>query len=171
MTSLRRSTRSARTPAHGPIIRMGNVLIPTAVPVKKALPSVRCSTSQTTVSIWIHWAPTVKKFPIQRYWKSLYAEMTQKLLCLPWAGALVGSRPAVSRYAPSNHLNDIIVTLAIFRHPNEGPWEMVCPRSIRDIVGQFVSPKFMEPSLPRPGTWLINRGFAACRLQSKLEVY
>ena len=46
--------------------------MPTAVPVKKALPSVNCKTSQPTVSIWIHWALTVKKFPIHRYRKSLY---------------------------------------------------------------------------------------------------
>ena len=65
------------------MIKMGKVRMPTTVPVKNALPPVSRRTSQTTVRIWIHWAPTVKKLPIQRYRKSLYWEIIQKLLRLP----------------------------------------------------------------------------------------
>ena len=68
------------------MIKMGKVRMPTTVPVKNALPLVSCSTSQPTVRIWIHWAPTVKKFPIQRYRKSLYWEIIQKLLRRPAPG-------------------------------------------------------------------------------------
>ena len=74
--------RLANPQAQGPMKGMGKVRIPTAVPVRNALPSVSANTSQPTVSTWIHWAPTVKKLPIQRYRKSRYLETTQKLLCL-----------------------------------------------------------------------------------------
>lgn len=61
MTNIRRSTRSANTPAHGPMLKMGRVRMPTTAPVKNALPLVICNTSQPTVRIRTHWAPTVKK--------------------------------------------------------------------------------------------------------------
>ena len=56
MISLRRSTRSASTPAQGPISNTGSVRTPITVPVSNALLSVSLRTSQPTVRICIHWA-------------------------------------------------------------------------------------------------------------------
>ena len=73
MTSFLRSTRSPSTPAHGPTINVGRVVIPPAVTTnspEEANESVRSRTSQPIESSCSHWAVLAKKFATQRNRKS-----------------------------------------------------------------------------------------------------
>ena len=73
MTNFLRSTRSPITPAQGPTIRVGRVVIPPTVTTKSpddAKESVRSRTSQPTESSCSHWAVLAKKLPTHRKRKS-----------------------------------------------------------------------------------------------------